>query len=49
MIIRTLSYNLEEVIKILAIRASTEGIKLSSDALAHLGSIGANTSLRYSI
>lgn len=47
LIIRTLSYNLEEVIKILAIRASTENIKLSQDALAHLGQIGANTSLRY--
>lgn len=29
MIIRTTPYNLEEVIKILAIRASTENIKLS--------------------
>merc|ERR1712110_1195795 len=34
MIIRTAPYNLEEVIKILAIRASTENIKLSQDALA---------------
>lgn len=33
--------------KILAIRASTEGIKLSPEALAFLGEIGANTSLRY--
>eukprot|EP00825_Cyclidium_porcatum_P034188 TRINITY_DN3602_c0_g1_i2.p1 TRINITY_DN3602_c0_g1~~TRINITY_DN3602_c0_g1_i2.p1 ORF type:complete len:429 (+),score=51.99 TRINITY_DN3602_c0_g1_i2:383-1669(+) len=49
LIIRTLSYNLEEVIKILAIRASTENIKLSQDALAHLGQIGANTSMRYAV
>lgn len=37
LIIRTTQYNLEDVIKILAIRASTESIKLSSEALAHLG------------
>jgi RuvB-like protein 1 (pontin 52) len=37
LIIRTTPYNLEELIKILAIRGSTENIKLSSDALAHLG------------
>lgn len=33
--------------KILAIRASTEGIKLSPEALAYLGEVGSNTSLRY--
>ncbi|KRX01084.1 P-loop containing nucleoside triphosphate hydrolase [Pseudocohnilembus persalinus] len=49
MIIRTAPYNLEEVIKILAIRASTENIKLSQDALAQLGQIGANSSLRYAV
>merc|ERR1712093_690354 len=37
LIIRTTPYNLEDIIKILAIRASTENIKLSSDALAQLG------------
>ena len=35
--------------KILAIRASTENIKLSPEALAHLGEIGDKTSLRYSV
>merc|ERR1712159_750279 len=49
LIIRTTPYNLEDVIKILAIRASTENIKLSSEALAHLGQIGAQTSLRFAI
>jgi len=49
LIISTKPYNLEEVIKILAIRGSTESIKLTSDALAHLGAIGANTSLRYAV
>jgi len=33
----------------LAIRASTENIKLSQDALAHLGAIGHSTSLRYAV
>ena len=34
LIIRTTPYNLDEVIKILAIRASTENIKMTQDALA---------------
>lgn len=49
LIIKTTPYNLEDVVKILAIRASTENLKLSTDALSHLGSIGANTSMRYAI
>ena len=47
MIIKTLPYSLTEVVQILAIRASTEGIQLSEKALAKLGNIGAKTSLRY--
>lgn len=35
--------------KILAIRASTESIKISPEALAYLGQIGDETSLRYSV
>jgi RuvB-like protein 1 (pontin 52) len=35
--------------KILAIRASTENIKLSPEALAQLGEIGSRTSLRYCV
>lgn len=46
LIIRTTNYNLEDLIKILAIRATTESIKLTADALAHLGAIGNKTSLR---
>lgn len=46
LIIRTTNYNLEDMIKILAIRATTENIKLTADALAHLGAIGNKTSLR---
>lgn len=36
LIIKTVPYGLEDLIKILAIRASTENIKLSSDALSRL-------------
>lgn len=46
LIIRTSNYNLEDLIKILAIRATTENIKLTADALAHLGTVGNKTSLR---
>lgn len=37
LIIKTSNYNLEDLIKILAIRASTEGLTLTSEALAALG------------
>ena len=47
LIIKTTNYGLEELMKILAIRASTENIKLSPEALAYLGEIGSQTSLRY--
>ena len=49
LIIRTLPYTLEEIVKILSIRAQTEGISLSEEALAYLGSIGTRTSLRYAV
>jgi RuvB-like protein 1 len=40
---------LDDIIKILAIRATTENIRISKDALAFLGKIGNETSLRYII
>ena len=46
MIIRTTQYTLTEIVQIIAIRAGTERIKLSEEALAHLGNIGTKTSLR---
>lgn len=49
LIIKTVPYGLEDLIKILAIRASTENIKLSAEALSHLGSIGSMSSLRYAV
>lgn len=47
LIIRTLPYSTPEIVDIVALRASTEGISLDEEALAHLGYIGAKTSLRY--
>ena len=47
LIIRTLPYALSEIVEIIAIRAVTEGIALQQDALAHLGYIGSQTTLRY--
>ena len=49
LIIRTMPYTLEEIVKIISIRAQTENINLSEDALAYLGSIGTRTSLRYAV
>lgn len=49
LIIKTMPYNLEEIVKILGIRAQTEGLTLSEEALAYLGSIGTRTSLRYAV
>jgi RuvB-like protein 1 (pontin 52) len=46
LIIRTSTYNLEDIIKIMAIRANTEGIKLTANALSLLGTIGHECSLR---
>lgn len=47
LIIRTLQYTLEEIVKILNIRAKTEGIKITQDGLSLLGSVGTQTSLRF--
>lgn len=49
LIIRTLPYNLTEIVKILSLRAQIEGISLSEEALAYLGAIGTKTSLRYAV
>ena len=47
LIIRTLPYALSEIVEIIGIRAVTEGISLQQEALAHLGFIGSQTTLRY--
>ena len=47
LIIRTMPYNLKEIVQILAIRCATENIDIEEEALAHLASIGTTTSLRF--
>lgn len=47
LIIRTMPYQLRELIQIVDIRAKVEDVVLSDDALEKLGEIGDRTSLRY--
>ena len=49
LVIRTMPYTLEELVNILAIRASTESIELAEAAVAALGEVGQRTSLRYAV
>ena len=49
MIIRTLPYSQDEVVKILSIRAQVEGIKLDPNSVQFLGEIGVKTTLRYAV
>ncbi|EQB77860.1 ruvB-like protein [Camelus ferus] len=49
MIIRTMLYTPQEMKQIIKIRAQTEGINISEEALSHLGEIGTKTTLRYSV
>jgi RuvB-like protein 1 (pontin 52) len=46
-IIRTMPYSVEEIVQVVSIRSQTESLNIEEDALALLGEIGANTSLRY--
>ncbi len=49
MIIRTLPYSHDEMVKILKIRATIEGIKVDDASLERLGEIGVKTTLRYAV
>ncbi|GKY98938.1 hypothetical protein MPSEU_000849600 [Mayamaea pseudoterrestris] len=49
LIVPTHPYSLEEIIQIISIRAKTEGLQVSADALAKLGQVGVRTSLRYAV
>jgi len=49
LIVRTMPYNKEEMVQIIAIRASVESIELDEGALELLGEIGTRTSLRYAV
>ncbi|PQP92447.1 ruvB-like protein 1 [Prunus yedoensis var. nudiflora] len=48
-IIRTRTYDLEEMIKILVIRAQVDELGIDDDSLAYLGEIGQRTSLRHAV
>ncbi|KAJ8732602.1 hypothetical protein PYW07_015201 [Mythimna separata] len=47
LIIRTLPYNKAELLQILKLRATTEGIPIDEEALSALSEVGANSTLRY--
>ncbi|XP_045446252.1 ruvB-like helicase 1 [Melitaea cinxia] len=47
LIIRTLPYNKAELLQILKLRATTEGIAIDDEALTALSDVGANSTLRY--
>lgn len=49
LILRTYQYELSEIKQILAIRAQTEGIQITEDALQALAEIGEKASLRYCV
>lgn len=49
LIVRTMPYTVEEMMQIISIRATVEGIELESDSLSALGEIGNRTSLRYAV
>lgn len=49
LIIQTLAYTVEEIKVILSIRAKTEGLAISDEAIDALAKVGGSTSLRYSV
>lgn len=49
LVVRTIQYSQEEMVKIMSIRASVEEIEVDPSSLELLGEIGARTSLRYSV
>ena len=48
-IIRTLPYTPEEMVRILAVRAAVEGLKVDEESLAYLGDVGEGASLRHAV
>jgi len=48
-IIRTLPYTPEEIVRILAVRAQVEALQVDEDSLGYLGEIGEGTSLRHAV
>jgi len=48
-IIRTLPYTPQEMVRILAIRAAVEGLTIDEESLSYLGEMGEKTSLRHAV
>lgn len=48
-IIRTQTYDLPEMMKILALRANVEELDIDDDSLSYLGDIGQRASLRHAV
>lgn len=49
LIVRTMPYTVDEMKRIISIRASVEAIEISPEALTSLGEVGTRTSLRYAV
>ncbi len=49
MIVRTMTYTVEEMVRILAVRAQVEGLDIDEESLAHLADVGDRTSLRHAM
>lgn len=49
LIVRTLSYSLENMMQIIYIRSTIEGITIDDESLAYLGEIATRSSLRYAV
>ncbi|XP_046987832.1 ruvB-like helicase 1 [Schistocerca americana] len=49
LIIRTLPYSRDDMVQILKLRASTEGLQIEEEALSLLGDVGTRTTLRYAV
>ena len=48
-IIRTLPYALQDMVRIIAVRAQVENLQIDADGLAFLGSVAEATSLRHAV
>lgn len=49
MIVRTMTYTVEEMVRILAVRAQVEELDIDEESLAHLADVGDKTSLRHAM
>ncbi|KJE96831.1 pontin [Capsaspora owczarzaki ATCC 30864] len=49
LIVRTMTYSVQEIVQIIAIRAHTEAIAIEEEAIAFLGEVGDATTLRYAV